>query len=129
MANVILVHRRLEARPILQACGNGASEMVSNVTASVVGYHYGAGNHGELKNLLKKSILLMGGIGCGMVAAAQLLAPPLSRVFVGYDPDLYAMTVRALRIATSAFVVLGFNVFAFAVSVLFLVFQRKKYHY
>lgn len=152
-----LTKTRLEAKPILRACGNGASEMVSNVTASVVGmlynfqllkyagengvasygvlmyvqfifvavfigysigsapvvgYHYGAGNNEELKGLLRKSILLMGVIGCGMVAAAQVLAAPLARVFVGYDPVLFHMTVRALRIASSAFLVVGFNIFA-----------------
>lgn len=152
-----LVRTRLELQPILRACGNGASEMVSNVTASVVGmlynfqllkyagengvasygvlmyvqfifvavfigysigsapvvgYHYGAGNHGELKGLLRKSILLMGTMGCGMAIAAQFLAAPLSGVFVGYDPELFRMTTRALRIASSAFVVVGFNIFA-----------------
>ena len=47
-----------------------------------------------------------------MVIVAQLLAAPLSRVFVGYDPELFGMTLRALRIASSAFLILGFNVFA-----------------
>lgn len=94
-----LVKTRLEMRPIVKACVNGSSEMVSSVTSSVVGilynfqllkyagqngvasygvlmyvqftlaaifigysmgiapvigYHYGADNHSELKNLLKK---------------------------------------------------------------------------
>ncbi len=81
-------------------------------SAPVIGYHYGAGNHTELKSLLRKSILLMAVIGCGMVTAAQLLAAPLSRVFVGYDQELFQMTLRALRIASSAFLIMGFNVFA-----------------
>ncbi len=147
---------KLELRPILQASGNGASELVSNVTASVVGmlynfqllrlsgqngvaaygvlmyvefifaavfigyaigcapivsYHFGAGNHGELKNLLKKSVLLMGTGGLIMVGAAQALAVPLSRLFVGYDDVLCQMTVHAFRISTLAFVLVGFNIF------------------
>ena len=147
---------KLELRPILQASGNGASELVSNVTASVVGmlynfqllrlsgqngvaaygvlmyvefifaavfigyaigcapivsYHFGAGNHGELKNLLKKSVLLMGAGGLVMVGAAQALAIPLSRLFVGYDDVLCQMTVHAFRISTLAFVLVGFNIF------------------
>ena len=81
-------------------------------SAPVVGYHYGAGNHEELKGLLRKSILLMGVIGFCMVLVAQILAAPLSKVFVGYDPELFSMTVRALRIASSAFLVVGFNIFA-----------------
>lgn len=152
-----LTRTRLEAGPILKACGNGSSEMVSNVTASVVGmlynfqllkyagengvasygvlmyvqfifvavfigysigsapvvgYHYGAGNHDELKNLRRKSVLLMLLAGAAMVAVAQVLAAPLSKVFVGYDRELFDMTCQALRIASSAFLVVGFNIFA-----------------
>ncbi len=147
---------KLELRPILQASGNGASELVSNVTASVVGmlynfqllrlsgqngvaaygvlmyvefifaavfigyaigcapiisYHFGAGNHGELKNLLKKSVLLMGAGGLVMVGVAQALAIPMARLFVGYDDVLCQMTVHAFRISTVAFALVGFNIF------------------
>ena len=35
-----MTRTKLELRPILQASGNGASELVSNVTASVVGMLY-----------------------------------------------------------------------------------------
>ena len=147
---------KLELRPILQASGNGASELVSNVTASVVGmlynfqllrlsgqngvaaygvlmyvefifaavfigyaigcapiisYHFGAGNQVELKNLLKKSVLLMGVGGLVMVGAAQALAVPMARLFVGYDNVLCQMTAHAFRISTLAFVLVGFNIF------------------
>ena len=148
---------KLELRPILKASGNGASELVSNVTASVVGmlynfqllrmagqngvaaygvlmyvefifaavfigyaigcapivsYHFGAGNHGELKNLLGKSVLLMSAGGLLMVGIAQGLAGPMARLFVGYDDTLCAMTVHAFRISTLAFLLVGFNIFA-----------------
>ena len=147
---------KLELRPILQASGNGASELVSNVTASVVGmlynfqllrlsgqngvaaygvlmyvefifaavfigyaigcapiisYHFGAGNQVELKNLLKKSVLLMGVGGLAMVGIAQALAIPMARLFVGYDDVLCQMTVHAFRISTVAFALVGFNIF------------------
>ncbi|MFR3626395.1 MAG: MATE family efflux transporter [Lachnospiraceae bacterium] len=221
-----LVKTRLEMRPIVKACVNGSSEMVSSVTSSVVGilynfqllkyagqngvasygvlmyvqftlaaifigysmgiapvigYHYGADNHSELKNLLKKSILLMVGIGGIMVLTAEVFAVPLAKIFVGYDVDLLNMTVHALRISSIAFLITGFNIFAssfftalnnggvsaaisflrtfifkfatvlilpmvvgldgiwwadvsaelfaFLLSILFLVTQRKKYHY
>lgn len=152
-----LTRTRLEAKPIIKACANGASEMVSSVTSSVVGilynfqllkyagengvasygvlmyiqfifaaifigysmgsapvisYHYGAKNHGELKNLLRKSVFLMVTMGGGMVVLAQLLAVPLSKVFVGYDAALFDMTVHALRISTVSFLIVGFNIFA-----------------
>lgn len=81
-------------------------------SASVISYHYGAWNHAELKNLLKKSNILMFITGAAMVAAAQLLAVPLAKLFVGYNPALFDMTVWALRISTVSFVIVGFNVFA-----------------
>ena len=71
----------------------------------------GAGNHGELKNLLKKSVLLMGVGGLLMVGAAQALAVPMARLFVGYDDVLCQMTVHAFRISTVAFALVGFNIF------------------
>ncbi|MCM1046261.1 MAG: MATE family efflux transporter [Candidatus Gastranaerophilales bacterium] len=152
-----LVKTKLEMKPILKACANGSSEMVSNSTSAVIGilynfqllkyagengvasygvlmyvqfvfaaifigysmgcapvisYHYGAGNHGELKNLLKKSNILMYVTGAAMVVAAQLLAVPLAKLFVGYNPALFDMTVRALQISTISFIIVGFNIFA-----------------
>ena len=221
-----LVKTKLELRPIVKACVNGSSEMVSSVTSSVVGilynfqllkyagqngvasygvlmyvqfilaaifigysmgiapvigYHYGADNHSELKNLLKKSTLLMVGLGTIMELTAQIFAIPLAQIFVGYDVDLLNMTVHALRISSLAFLITGFNIFAssfftalnnggvsaaisflrtfifkfstvlilplivgldgiwwadvsaeifaFLLSIIFLVTQRKKYHY
>ena len=73
--------------------------------APVIGYHYGADNHSELKNLLKKSTLLMVGIGGIMVLNAEVFAVPLAKIFVGYDMDLLNMTVHALRISSLAFLI------------------------
>ena len=80
--------------------------------APIVSYHFGAGNRGELQNLLRKSILLMGVGGLAMVGVAQGLAGPMARLFVGYDDTLCQMTVHAFRIATLSFVLVGFNIFA-----------------
>ena len=152
-----LIKTKLEVKPILKACVNGSSEMVSNATSAVIGiiynfqllkyagesgvvsygvlmyvqfvfaaifigysmgsapiisYHYGAGNHSELRGLLKKSNILMFLSGITMVIAAQFLAEPLAQIFVGYNLDLFTMTVRALRISTVSFVIVGFNIFA-----------------
>ena len=81
-------------------------------SAPVISYHFGAENHGELKNLFKKSNTLMFITGAAMVAAAQLLAVPLAQLFVGYNPMLFDMTVRALRISTISFMIAGINIFA-----------------
>lgn len=152
-----LTRTRPELKPILKACANGSSEMVSNATsaligilynfqllhyagengvaaygvlmyiqfifvaifigytmgsAPVIGYHYGAQNYAELKSLLRKSAAMTGIAGAAMVIIAQLFAIPLAKLFVGYNQALFDMTVRALRISTTAFVVVGFNIFA-----------------
>lgn len=148
---------RLRIRPILAACGNGSSELMSNISSSVVSmlynfqlmrlagedgvsaygvlmyvqfifisiyigysigcapvvsYHFGAQNHGELKNLLSKSVLLMGGTGVALTALAMVLADPLSRLFVGYDAGLFALTSHAFRLFAWSFLLAGFNIYA-----------------
>ena len=82
--------------------------------APVVGYHYGAENTGELKSLLRKSLLLMGIAGVLMMLVAQILALPLAAVFVGYDAELLEMTRHAFAIFAFSFVLAGFNIFASA---------------
>ena len=147
----------LRLRPILQSCGNGSSELMSNISSSLVGmlynfqlmrligedgvsaygvpmyvqfifvaifigysigcapvvsYHYGAQHHGELKNLLGKSVLLMGVTGVALTALAMALADPLSRLFVGYDAGLFALTCHAFRLFAWSFLLAGFNIYA-----------------
>ena len=148
---------RLRLRPILAACGNGSSELMSNNSSSVVSmlynfqlmrlagedgvsaygvlmdvqfifisiyigysigcapvvsYHFGAQNHGELKNLLGKSVLLMGCTGVALTALAMALADPLSRLFVGYDAGLFTLTSHAFRLFAWSFLLAGFNIYA-----------------
>lgn len=152
-----LTRTKLELRPIVQACANGSSELMSNISTSIVSmiynfqllryvgengvsaygvlmyvqfifiaiyigysigaapiisYHYGAANDKELKNMLKKSLLLMAGASLVLTAAAFLLAAPLSRIFVGYDAELFALTSHALRLFSFSFLLAGFNIFA-----------------
>lgn len=99
-----LIKTKLDKKALFQSCGNGSSEMLTNISTSlvnmlynmqlmklvgtcgvvaygiimyvgfifsgtylgysvgiapIVGYHYGAGNKDELKNLFKKSIILI----------------------------------------------------------------------
>ena len=152
-----LVRTKLELRPILNACGNGSSELMSNISSSIVsmiynfqllkyigedgisaygvlmyvqfvfiaidigysigcapivGFHFGAQNHTELKNMLGKSVKLMCGAGVVMAVLAQVLAAPLARLFVGYDEALYTLTCHAFRLFSFAFLFAGFNIFA-----------------
>ncbi len=147
---------KMEWRPILKACGNGASEMLGSVSGSitgmfynhqlmahagedgvaaygalmyagfvfvavflgyatgvapVVGYHFGAGDHRELRSLLRKSLTVVLAAGLLMALLALALAMPMARLFVGYDDELMAMTVRAFRISAGAFLVMGVGIF------------------
>lgn len=80
-------------------------------TAPVIGYNYGAGNHKELKNMLKKSLIIVSSVGIVMMLAAQLLAAPLSNLFVGYDAELFEITKHAFRLFAFAFLLSGINIF------------------
>ncbi len=82
--------------------------------APVVGYHYGAENHGELKGLLSKSFRIIGISSIVMFAAAELLATPLAKIFVSYDSDLLALTERAFFIYSFSFLFAGMAIFGSA---------------
>ena len=80
-------------------------------TAPVVGYHYGAQNHSELKSLLKKSLVIISAFSVGMLILGETLARPLSLVFVGYDADLLSLTLRAFAIFSFSFLFAGFPIY------------------
>ena len=148
---------KFEASPILQACANGSSEFMSNISTSfvsmlynmqllrmlgedgvsaygvlmyvqlifigtaigysigcapIVSYHYGAGHHDELKNMLKKSLTLMGITGVALTMLALGLAAPLAKIFVGYDEELLNLTRHAFSIFSFSFLLSGLNIFA-----------------
>ena len=81
-------------------------------TAPVVGYHDGAKNHAELKSVLRKSLIIIGAFGVAMVAAAQILAWLLAKMFVGYDDNLVDMTISGFRIFALSFVFTGFAIYS-----------------
>lgn len=80
--------------------------------APIIGYHYGAENHQELKNLLKKSLLIIGTTGIIMTLLTESLANPLASIFVGYDAALLQLTVNGMRLFSLCFLVSGLNIFA-----------------
>ena len=79
--------------------------------APIIGYHHGAENHGELKNMFRKCLVVVGFFAVMMTGAGVILARPLSKVFVGYDGDLLEMTVRGFVIYTLSYLLCGFNIF------------------
>lgn len=152
-----LTKTKMEAGVLLRTCGNGSSELMSNISASVVGmlynfqlmkyagengiaaygvvmytqmiffaiyigyavgtspivsYHYGSGNHGEMRSLLRKSLLLMAGTGILMMLSAQVSASVLSSIFVGYDRELLEITEHAFVIFACSYLLSGVNIYA-----------------
>ena len=73
----------------------------------VVSFQYGARNQKELGNLLGRSLGFMSGCSVFMFLAGELLARPLGTLFVGYDPELLAMTCRGFRFFSFSFLFSG----------------------
>jgi len=82
--------------------------------APIISFNYGSGNTSELKNMLKKSLVIIGIFSIIMLAASELLAGPLSHLFVGYDTKLCALTKRAFALFSLSYLLAGFNIFASA---------------
>lgn len=83
-------------------------------TAPIIGYNYGAANHSELKNLFKKSRIVIGITGIALTFIAITLSTPLSSLFVGYDAELFEMTKHGFTLYSLSFLILGFNIFGSA---------------
>lgn len=152
-----LVKTKIEWKAILKASINGSSEMLTNLslslvnmlynmqlmkyigpdgvvsygiimyvgfisigtylgysigTAPIIGYHYGAGNTDELKNLLKKSIKLIAITSLIMTVIAEITPKILASIFVSYNIELLNMTVNAIRIFSISYLISGFNIFS-----------------
>ena len=84
---------------------------ISIGAAPIIGFNHGAQNHSELKNVLKKCLILLGSGAVVLALTAELIARPLAGVFVGYDPALHDMTTRGFRIYILSFLLCGFNIF------------------
>lgn len=154
-----LTKAKFNAKIIFKACTNGSSELMTNISMSlvnilynfqlmkfagengiaaygvimyagfifaaafigysigcapVISYHYGAGNDDELKNMFKKSIVLVIVTGAAMVILAEILANPLALLFVGYDKVLFDMTAHGFRIYSLSFLIFGISIFGSA---------------
>ena len=154
-----LVRTRFYGRQLLHACTNGSSELMSNISASVVGilynirlmdllgepgvaahsvmmyvdfvfvaaflgfsmgsapivsYHYGAEDHDELKNIFRRSGVIIAVTSVVMVAASEVLSRPLSAAFVGYSPELLELTTHGFRIFALCYLFCGLNIYASA---------------
>lgn len=80
--------------------------------APIISYHYGAKNKEELKNLLRKSIIMTGISGILMTTLAEILARVFANIFVSYDNNLVEKTIIAIRLYSLSFILNGLNIFA-----------------
>lgn len=80
-------------------------------TAPIMGYHYGAGNRREMRNVFKKSLAMLSGVAIFVVVLSSLIARPFSSIFVGYDQDLLNMTTRAFIICMLPYLLVWFNAY------------------
>ena len=151
-----LIRPRFDGGVLWRTCTNGSSELMSNISGSivamlynfqllrlagedgvaaygaimyvnfiflaifigyaigsvpVVSYHYGAGHSEELHSLLVKSAVLTEGVGMAMMVLAFLASGPLAKIFVGYDRDLYELTVQGFHLYAVSYLLCGCNIF------------------
>lgn len=81
-------------------------------TAPIIGYNYGAQNEKELKNVLKRSIKILGISAIVLTGLAEVLAKPLANIFVSYDKELLEMTINAIRLYSISYVISWINIYA-----------------
>lgn len=78
--------------------------------APLIAFNFGAKNNEELRNLFKKSLIIMAVSGLLMTGLSEALASPIIMLF-GFDGELFEMTLRGFRIYSVAFMITGFSVF------------------
>lgn len=78
--------------------------------APLIAFNFGAKNNEELRNLFKKSLIIMAFSGLLMTGLSEALASPIIMLF-GFDGELFGMTLRGFRIYSVAFMITGFSVF------------------
>lgn len=77
----------------------------------IISYNHGSKNSFELKNMFKKSMIIITSCVLIMEICAQLLAGTFAKVFVGYSQELCNMTQHAFSLYSISFLFMGFNVF------------------
>ena len=146
-----LVPTALYPKALWDACINGSSELMSNISASVVGILYNiqlmrlvgemgvaaysvmryvdfifiavflgysigcaAGDSVELKGICRRNLMMIGITSAAMVAVSELASAPLAAAFVGFDAELYKMTVHGFRLFALCYIFCGLNIYASA---------------
>lgn len=81
-------------------------------TSPIISYHYGAQNSPEVKNVLRRSMMIIGIFAVVMFVLAEGSAGFMTKTFVGYDERLRKMTLEAFRLYAVVFLMSGFNIYA-----------------
>ena len=122
---------------LLKTCMNGSSEMVTNLSTSLVNILYNfqlmklAGADGVAAfgvimyvNFIFVAVFMGYSVGSAPIVnilivagivltiAAEILSMPLVRIFVNYDKELLLMTVRGFRLFSFSFLIMGINIWA-----------------
>lgn len=154
-----LCKTKFDGKILLKTCTNGSSELMSNVSMSlvnmmynyqlmkyygengvaaygtimyvnfmftslfigysigsapIVGYNYGAKNDKELQNIFRKSLAVLFGASAIITVASVFLAGPIANIYVGYDKELFELTVMAFRLFATSYLIVGYNIYASA---------------
>ena len=86
----------------------------SNGIGPVIGYHFGAQDHRELKNLRKRSLMIIGLSSVSMFVLSEILAHPFSAMFLQGTEKLLPYAVHAFRIVSVAYLFTGMAIFGSA---------------
>ena len=86
----------------------------SNGIGSVFSYHYGAQDHGELRNLRKRSLVLIGLTSAVMFVLSEVIARPFSALFLQGSATLLPDSVHAFRIISVTYLFTGMAIFGSA---------------
>lgn len=154
-----LTRARFDGNTIIKTCTNGSSELIANISMSIVSmmynyqliryigadgvaaygvimyaayifiavflgfsigsapivsYNYGAENYNELRNVFRRSLIILATIAIVLTIAAIALAGPLASIFVGYDQQLFLLTRKAFMIYSMSFILAWINLYTSA---------------
>ena len=80
-------------------------------SAPIVSFHFGAKNDAEIKSILEKSFVIILSFAVGMFTVSNILVAPMSKIFTGYDTELFLMTCHAMKLFSFSFLFAGFSIY------------------
>lgn len=83
----------------------------SNAVAPIESYNLGAKNEKELKNVLTKSLIIIGIFSVFMFVFSFSLAKPFSYIFASDSSSLLELTTKGMRIYSIAFLFIGLSIY------------------